>query len=92
MSAPLRSMTGFARVRRPLGEGEVVVSVKTLNHRALDLHIHTRFNPGIEGVARMLMLFTFVPVAVALIWYFQRARWHRVITSLYAPQADGSGG
>jgi uncharacterized protein (TIGR00255 family) len=32
-------MTGFARVRRPLGEGEVVVSVKTLNHRALDLHI-----------------------------------------------------
>src|SRR3954466_5781046 len=39
MSAPLRSMTGFARVRRPLGEGEVVVSVKTLNHRALDLHI-----------------------------------------------------
>ena len=29
MSAPLRSMTGFARVRRPLGEGEVVVSVKS---------------------------------------------------------------
>jgi uncharacterized protein (TIGR00255 family) len=39
MAAPLRSMTGFARVRRPLGDGEVVVSVKSLNHRALDLHI-----------------------------------------------------
>ena len=39
MAAPLRSMTGFARVRRPLGEGELVVSVKTLNHRALDLHV-----------------------------------------------------
>ena len=39
MSAPLRSMTGFARVRRPLGDGELVVSVKSLNHRALDLHI-----------------------------------------------------
>src|SRR5712691_4815495 len=39
MAAPLRSMTGFARVRGPLGDGEVVVSVKALNHRALDLHI-----------------------------------------------------
>ena len=37
---PLRSMTGFARARRPLGEGELVVSVKTLNHRALDVHVH----------------------------------------------------
>ena len=38
---PLRSMTGFARVRRPCGEGEVVVSVKTVNHRGLDIHLHT---------------------------------------------------
>ena len=37
---PLRSMTGFARVRRPLGDSELVVSVKTLNHRALDVHVH----------------------------------------------------
>jgi len=73
-------------------EGKGGMLMNDLEGIALDLHIHTRFNPGIEGVARMLMLFTFVPVAVALIWYFQRARWHRVITSLYAPQADGSGG
>lgn len=33
-------MTGFARVRRPLGEGELVVSVKSLNHRGLDLQVH----------------------------------------------------
>jgi uncharacterized protein (TIGR00255 family) len=33
-------MTGFARVRRAAGEGEVVVSVKTLNHRGLDIHLH----------------------------------------------------
>ena len=33
-------MTGFARARRPLGRGELVVSVKTLNHRALDMHFH----------------------------------------------------
>ena len=37
---PLRSMTGFARARRPLGDGELVVSIKTLNHRALDIHVH----------------------------------------------------
>lgn len=40
MSAPLRSMTGFARVRRPLADGELVVSVKSVNHRGLDIHIH----------------------------------------------------
>ncbi len=38
-NTPLRSMTGFARARRPLGDGELVVSVKTLNHRALDIHV-----------------------------------------------------
>ena len=38
--AALRSMTGFARARRSVGEGEVVVSVKTLNHRSLDVHVH----------------------------------------------------
>ncbi|HEY2846002.1 MAG TPA: YicC/YloC family endoribonuclease [Bryobacteraceae bacterium] len=37
---PLRSMTGFARARRPLGEGELVISLKTLNHRSLDIHVH----------------------------------------------------
>jgi uncharacterized protein (TIGR00255 family) len=36
----LRSMTGFARVRRPLGDGELVVGVKSLNHRGLDLQVH----------------------------------------------------
>jgi uncharacterized protein (TIGR00255 family) len=38
--SPLRSMTGFARARRALGDGELAVSVKTLNHRALDIHVH----------------------------------------------------
>src|SRR5579871_1312222 len=39
MLAPLRSMTGFARVRHPLGDGELVVSAKSVNHRSLDLVI-----------------------------------------------------
>jgi uncharacterized protein (TIGR00255 family) len=33
-------MTGFARVRRTTSEGEFVLSVKSVNHRGLDLHFH----------------------------------------------------
>jgi uncharacterized protein (TIGR00255 family) len=33
-------MTGFARVRKAFSEGEVVVSLKSVNHRGLDLHFH----------------------------------------------------
>lgn len=39
MSGSLRSMTGFARMRYPLGDGELVVSAKSVNHRSLDLVI-----------------------------------------------------
>lgn len=38
MATPIRSMTGYARVRRTLGEGELVVSLRAVNHRGLDLH------------------------------------------------------
>jgi uncharacterized protein (TIGR00255 family) len=40
MPFPLRSMTGFARSRKPLETGEIVVSVKSLNHRGLDVQVH----------------------------------------------------
>ncbi len=33
-------MTGFARVRRHTADTEIVLSVKSVNHRALDLHFH----------------------------------------------------
>ncbi len=33
-------MTGFARVRQAFGSGEVTVSLKSVNHRGLDLHFH----------------------------------------------------
>ena len=33
-------MTGFARVRRAIEQGEIVVSLKSVNHRGLDLHFH----------------------------------------------------
>jgi uncharacterized protein (TIGR00255 family) len=34
-------MTGFARVCRSVDQGELVVTLKSLNHRGLDLHFHT---------------------------------------------------
>jgi uncharacterized protein (TIGR00255 family) len=36
----IRSMTGFARVRKEIGQGEIVVSLKSVNHRGLDIHFH----------------------------------------------------
>uniref|UniRef100_Q025H6 YicC N-terminal domain protein n=1 Tax=Solibacter usitatus (strain Ellin6076) TaxID=234267 RepID=Q025H6_SOLUE len=33
-------MTGFARVRREIPQGELVFSLKSVNHRGLDLHFH----------------------------------------------------
>src|SRR6204780_5551724 len=40
---PIRSMTGFARVSRPTPFGELTVSIKTVNHRGLDMHFHMPF-------------------------------------------------
>ena len=37
---PIRSMTGFARVSRSLASGELALSIKSVNHRGLDLHFH----------------------------------------------------
>ena len=36
----VRSMTGFARVRKEIAQGEIVLSLKSVNHRGLDLHFH----------------------------------------------------
>ncbi len=39
-SAPVRSMTGFASVRRQTSAGELTVNLRSVNHRGLDLHFH----------------------------------------------------
>jgi hypothetical protein len=49
---------------------------------ALDFKIYVGWMIEIETVARWLLLFSFVPIVVGLIWYFERARWHRVLRSL----------
>jgi uncharacterized protein (TIGR00255 family) len=36
----VRSMTGFARVKRSVPAGELTLSLKSVNHRGLDLHFH----------------------------------------------------
>lgn len=40
IAKPLRSMTGFARLRRQTSLGELTVSLRTVNHRSLDFHFH----------------------------------------------------
>jgi uncharacterized protein (TIGR00255 family) len=37
---PIRSMTGFARVSRVIAAGELTLSIKSVNHRGLDIHFH----------------------------------------------------
>jgi uncharacterized protein (TIGR00255 family) len=46
-------MTGYAQVRRTVPEGELAITLKSVNHRALDLHFHLpaqfdRFEPAMR--------------------------------------------
>lgn len=40
MSLPIRSMTGFASVQKATEHGEITITLKSVNHRGLDLHFH----------------------------------------------------
>ncbi len=53
----LKSMTGYARARRSNELGEVVATARSVNHRGLDLHIHTgenleAFEPALRAAAK----------------------------------------
>jgi uncharacterized protein (TIGR00255 family) len=49
-------MTGFARVRKASGDGELVVSVKSVNHRGLDVHLRAPESvDAFEGMIRSLV-------------------------------------
>ncbi len=37
----IRSMTGYALVRACTSAGELIISLRSVNHRGLDLHLHT---------------------------------------------------
>lgn len=56
----IRSMTGYARLRRATSDGEVVLSIKGVNHRGLDIHFHLppEFDPyehAIRNVMRRMV-------------------------------------
>ncbi|MEZ5352557.1 MAG: YicC/YloC family endoribonuclease [Bryobacteraceae bacterium] len=59
--APIHSMTGFSRIRRRVSgdgvtEGEVMFSLRSVNHRGLDLHFHlpAEFDPFESALRRAL--------------------------------------
>ncbi len=57
----VRSMTGFARVRKANDIGEVVVTLKTVNHRALDLHFYlpallAAYEPDIRNLVKQRLV------------------------------------
>jgi uncharacterized protein (TIGR00255 family) len=64
-------MTGFARVRRPLGDGELVVSVKSLNHRGLDIQVQVpsaadQYENAIRALIKSRLIRGHVEVRVSL--------------------------
>jgi len=71
MATPLRSMTGFARSRRALDAGEIVVSVKSLNHRGLDVQVHApsaadEFENAIRAMVKSRLTRGHVEVRISL--------------------------
>jgi uncharacterized protein (TIGR00255 family) len=44
----VRSMTGFAGVRKAAGPDEIAIALKSVNHRGLDLHFH--LPPELDGI------------------------------------------
>jgi uncharacterized protein (TIGR00255 family) len=52
----IRSMTGFARVQKSCPEGDLAVSVKSVNHRGLDMHFRMPDElDGFENVLRAVI-------------------------------------
>ncbi len=71
MPSPLRSMTGFARSRKTLDSGEIVVSIKSLNHRGLDVQVHApsaadEFENSIRAMVKGVMVRGHVEVRISL--------------------------
>jgi len=83
-------MTGFARVRRSIPDGEVVVSLKSVNHRGLDLHFHLppELDPienDVRGVVKEGMARGHVQIHVALVHTGSAsgAVWNRGLVDAY---------
>src|SRR5260370_3817884 len=72
MNAPLRSMTGYARVHKATAHGEITVSLKSVNHRGLDLHFHLEpemdpFEAALRAVAKRSLLRGHIDIRCSLV-------------------------
>jgi uncharacterized protein (TIGR00255 family) len=83
-------MTGFARVRRTIPEGEIVVSLKSVNHRGLDLHFHLppEFDPmenEVRGIIKEGLARGHVQIHVGLVRTVSGAGggWNRALVDAY---------
>ncbi|HEX3685906.1 MAG TPA: YicC/YloC family endoribonuclease [Bryobacteraceae bacterium] len=70
-AAPIRSMTGYALMRAATAAGELTVSLKTVNHRGLDLHFHgsgelARFENAMRAVLKQNVARGHLEVRVSL--------------------------
>jgi hypothetical protein len=68
-------------------EGKGGAAMNDLEIVSLDLDIYARMHTSIQSVAGILFVFSFVPIAIALLWYFQRSRWHRTLHMLRTADA-----
>jgi len=71
VTAPIRSMTGFALARGQTSAGELTISLRSVNHRGLDLHFHQPgelavFENGIRGFLKHKLARGHVEVRMSL--------------------------
>ena len=64
-------MTGFALMRQPTSAGELIISLRSVNHRGLDLHFHhgsefTLFENAMRGILKQHIARGHVEVRVSL--------------------------
>jgi uncharacterized protein (TIGR00255 family) len=83
---PIRSMTGFARVSRSTPSGELTLSIKTVNHRGLDMHFHmpSEFD-GVEVALRAAVRKRVVRGHVQLQAFFKRTSEAAVASVINEP-------
>jgi uncharacterized protein (TIGR00255 family) len=67
----IRSMTGYSRVRQEEGDHTLTVSVKTTNHRFLDLQVRLSpglesFEPGLRSIVKKLVARGHIELQVSL--------------------------
>ena len=63
-------------------EGKGGALMNDLEVVSLNLKIYLGVDISIQGLATLLLLFAFVPIAVAVLWYLRRDRMERVVEGL----------